>query len=36
MEQINEYIKPLFNYNTEIDAIDDEIGELLDRELTME
>ena len=36
LELINEHIKPLFNYNTELDSIDNEIGELLDQDLSME
>jgi hypothetical protein len=36
LEKINIHIKPLFNYNTESDNIDNEIGALLDEDLTNE
>jgi hypothetical protein len=36
LEQINEHIKPLFNYNTSAETLDNEIGELLNEDLHME
>jgi len=36
LEQINEHIKPLFNYNTSAETLDNEIGELLNEDLRME